>query len=70
MPTKFFNLIYRYLVEHGSIRAIRGFGPENLRIYSDDVLERIRSGDPSWQGMVPSQVAQAIQSRKLLGYSG
>ena len=64
------NLIYRYLVENGSIRAIRGFDPENLQIYSDDVLERIRSGDPSWQEMVPSAVAQAIQSRKLLGYSG
>jgi hypothetical protein len=64
------NLVYRYLVEHGSIRAIRGFDSEILKIYSDDVLERIRSGDPSWQEMVPSAVAQAIQSRKLLGYSG
>ncbi len=64
------NVVYRYLVEHGSIQAIRGFDRKNLQIDSEDVLSRIRSGDPSWASMVPPLIAEAIKSRGLLGYRG
>jgi hypothetical protein len=32
------------------------------------VLRRIRSGDGSWEAMVPPAVAILIKERKLLGY--
>jgi hypothetical protein len=64
------NAVYRYLLEHGYIRAIQGFERKNLQIHSEDVLSRIRSGDPSWASMVPPSVAEAIKSRELLGYRG
>ena len=64
------NVVYRYLVEHAYIQAIQGFEEKNLQIHSEDVLSRIRSGDPSWASMVPPLVADAIKSRRLLGYRG
>ncbi len=64
------NVVYRYLVEHDYIQAIQGFDQKNLQIHSEDVLSRIRSGDPSWVSMVPPLVAEAVKSRRLLGYRG
>ena len=39
-----------------------------LRIFSRDVLKRLRSGDSVWETMVPREVADTIKKRKLLGY--
>ena len=64
------NVVYRYLVEHSHIQAIQGFDPKNLQIHSEDVLNQIRSGDPSWASRVPPLVAEAIKTRRLLGYRG
>ena len=57
-----------YLVENRLIESIRDFDPQCLRIYSRDVLARIRSGDPLWEEMTPPAVAELIKSRGLLGY--
>ena len=62
------NVVYRYLVEHDYIQAIQRIDQKNLQIDSEDVLSRIRSGDPSWASMVPPLVVEAIKSRRLLGY--
>ena len=64
------NLIYRYLVEHDAIRSIEGFDPNHLKIYSEEVLTKIRSGDESWTSMVPPKVAEAIKSRHLFDHRG
>jgi hypothetical protein len=32
------------------------------------VLQRIKTGDESWERMVPAEVATAIKKRKLFGY--
>jgi hypothetical protein len=64
------KVVYRYLVEHDYIQAIQGFDPKYLQIHSEDVLSQIRSGEPGWDSMVPPRVAEAIKSRKLLGYRG
>jgi hypothetical protein len=57
-----------YLVENRLIESMRDFDPQCLRIYSRDVLSRIRSGDPLWEEMTPPAVAELIKSRGLLGY--
>ena len=51
------------------IESIRDYDERLLSIFSRDVLKRIRTGDPSWEGMVPPTVAQVIKRRKLLGYA-
>ena len=60
--------LYAYLVENNYIQPIRDYRPEYLPIFSRDVLNKIKSGDPAWEGMVPPQVAKIIKERKLLGY--
>jgi hypothetical protein len=32
------------------------------------VLAKIQAGDPSWETMVPAEVAALIKERKLFGY--
>jgi hypothetical protein len=60
--------LYDYLIENQYIQAIRDFAPENLSIFSRDVLRKMREGDPSWVHQVPPGVAFMICQRQLLGY--
>ena len=60
--------LYDYLIENQYIQAIRDFEPENLSIFSRDVLRKMREGDPSWVFQVPPGVAFMICQRRLLGY--
>jgi hypothetical protein len=39
-----------------------------LHIFSRDVLKRIPTADPSWEEMVPEQVAAVIKKRGFFGY--
>ena len=37
---------------------------------SRDVLQKLRSGDASWETMVPAEVAKKIRERNLFGCKG
>ncbi|MGC8886298.1 MAG: TonB-dependent receptor [Verrucomicrobiia bacterium] len=67
VPTKLKHL-YLFLVQNGYIRDVHGYNPACLPIYSRNVLARIKMGDPSWESMVPEQVAKIIKERRLFGY--
>ncbi len=60
--------LYDYLYQNRFIEPVRDFETHNLEILPRDVLERIRSGDPSWEEMVPAQAAALIKKHKLFGY--
>ncbi|GAB4179724.1 MAG: hypothetical protein Fur0032_20470 [Terrimicrobiaceae bacterium] len=60
--------LYAHLRQNGLIRPMTGYHPERLGIRSRDVLAKIRSGDPDWENMVPSEVARIIRQRRLFGY--
>jgi hypothetical protein len=60
--------LYSYLVGTGSIRALERFTKEYLRINSREALRKIQAGDPSWEAMVPAEVARVIKERHLFGY--
>jgi len=38
------------------------------RIFSRDVLRRIKDHDATWETMVPPEIAQAIKDRHYFGY--
>lgn len=59
--------LYAHLVENHNIDCIAGFNEDYLAIYSRDVLERIRTGDATWEKLVPSRVAAIIRQRGLFG---
>ena len=57
-----------HMLENRMIESLRDVDERCLSIYSRDVLARIRSGDPAWESMTPSAVAELIKRRGLLGY--
>ena len=60
--------LFRHLVERGRLRQLDNFEPGVLHIYSRDVLRRIKDRDPSWEEMVPAEVADVIKLRHFFGY--
>jgi hypothetical protein len=60
--------LYAYLYENQFIHGLRQIHEEYLPIRSQDVLEKIHTGDDSWESMVPPQVAQVIKQRRLFGW--
>lgn len=60
--------LYQYLVENRLIESIRDYDDACLPIHGRDVVDRIRSGDTSWQGFVPAAIAELIKRRRLFGY--
>jgi hypothetical protein len=60
--------LYRHLVERGSIIQLTNYDPACLPVFSRDVLQKIKTGDLSWETMVPACVADVIKKRNFFGY--
>jgi hypothetical protein len=60
--------LYEYLVEKRCIEQLDNYNPHYLSIFSRDVLEQIKSGDTAWSDYVPTEVAEVIHRRGLLGH--
>jgi len=60
--------LYGYLMDRGGINALDNYDPSCLKIFSREVLARIKVGDPTWESMVPSEVAAVIKSKNYFGY--
>jgi hypothetical protein len=69
MPPHLRNL-FHHLVERARIKQIDNFDESVLHIFSRDVLHRIKEMDPSWEDMVPAEVAEIIKRRHFFGYRG
>ena len=61
--------LYAHLVENRFVENIRNYNPDYLKIYSGDVLDKIKAGDVSWETMVPPPIAQVIKAKRLFGWS-
>lgn len=60
--------LYEYLVEQGRIVQLNNFNESYLPIYACDVLSKIENCDPTWENMVPAEVAEVIKQRTFFGY--
>ena len=60
--------LYEYLVEKGCIEQFDNYNPAYLPIFSRDVIEQIKAGDPAWSDHVPAEVAEVIRRRGFFGY--
>jgi len=60
--------LYSYLIENHFIQGLRDIDQKHLPIFSRQALAKITSGDPSWELMVPTEVAHIIKERKLFGW--
>ena len=61
--------LYLHLIENGYVESIDFYNKDFLHIFSRDVLAKIGQHDPSWEAMVPPQVAELIRERHLFGYA-
>jgi hypothetical protein len=62
-----FRHLYLHLVENGFLQPVRDYSAAYLGIDAEDVLRRIRSGDPAWEALVPASVAGIIKRDQLFG---
>ncbi|HEX3816800.1 MAG TPA: TonB-dependent receptor [Chthoniobacterales bacterium] len=60
--------LFQYLIDNCFIQEITNYHREYLKIFPPDVLEKIQSGDPSWEEMVPAEVSRMIKERNFFGY--
>ncbi len=60
--------LYKYLLETQKLATIQNINTENLHIFSDNVLEMIKSGKEGWEKMVPEIVEKAIKDKCLFDY--
>jgi hypothetical protein len=60
--------LYEYLVDRGCIEQLENFHREYLSILSREILNRIKTGDASWEQMVPSGVAEVIKQNGFFEY--
>ena len=61
--------LYAHLLQNGSIEPIQEFDADQLHFTPGDVLQKLQSADPSWEAMVPPQVAGLIKKGNLFGYA-
>ena len=59
--------LYEYLIDKGCIEQLDNYNPNYLSIFSRDVLQQIKSGDPKWSEHVPAEVAEVIRRRGFFG---
>lgn len=60
--------LFQHLVERRAIQALENYDESVLPIFSHKVLEKIKSGDSSWETMVPPEIASVIKKRRLFNY--
>ena len=67
VPNKLRKL-YVHLLGKGCIEQLENYRRECLPIFSRDILRKIRDRDPTWEEMVPSEVAAVIKGRGFFQY--
>ena len=62
--------LYKFSKFNGRVVDVKEYDPESLKIYSDEVIEDIKSNSNGWEKLLPKSVASMIKKQKLFGYKG
>ncbi|MES2575468.1 MAG: TonB-dependent receptor [Bacteroidota bacterium] len=60
--------LYKFFKFNGKVVDIKNFNPENLEVFSRQVLKMIGTNKPGWETMLPPGVAEIIKKKTLFGY--
>ncbi|MFI2743730.1 TonB-dependent receptor [Zhouia sp. PK063] len=60
--------LYKFFKYNGKVVDIIDYDPENLEIFSREVLKMIAEQKDGWEKMLPSGIAELIKEKKLFGY--
>lgn len=56
------GLLY-FLIENKHIEGLQDFQPKDDYMTSQEIIEKIQSGDPSWESLVPIPISQLIKNK-------
>ena len=57
--------LYKYVRENGFLVTIENCDRSNMRLFSRDIFERIRSRSEGWQTSLPDSVVKMIENQQL-----
>ena len=60
-----FQVLYDFFRNENQIIDIENFEENNLKIFSHEVLEKIRNNEENWEQYLPKTVATLIKEKKL-----
>ena len=60
--------LYKFSKFNGRVVDVKEYDPASLKIYSDEVIEDIKSNSNGWEKLLPKSVASMIKKQKLFGY--
>jgi hypothetical protein len=69
VPDNLKHLVAHLRTNH-LVEDLQGINPDNFGIRYSELLKKIRSGDPTWETMVPPSVREIITSRHYFGHGG
>ena len=60
--------LYKFFKFNGKVIDIVDYKPENLSVFSREVLKMISNGKLGWENMLPEGIAEIIKKDHLFGY--
>ena len=60
--------LYKFFKFNGKVIDIVDFNPDNLEVFSREVLKMIINGKSGWESMLPKGIAELIKKDHLFGY--
>lgn len=60
--------LYKFFKYNGKVVDITNYNPENMDIFSREVLAMIEAGKNGWEDMLPPGVAEIIKEKQLFNY--
>ena len=60
--------LYKFFKFNGKVVDINDYVPENLEVFSREVLKMISEGKSGWEPMLPYGIAETIKKHQLFGY--
>ena len=60
--------LYKFFKFNGKVMDIEEFIPENLDIFSRQILQMINRGEAGWEALLPAGIPEIIKEHALFGY--
>ncbi|PWA05396.1 TonB-dependent receptor [Flavobacterium psychrotolerans] len=60
--------LFKFFKFNGKVVDIVDYNPDNLEVFSREVLKMISHGKPGWEKMLPEGIAELIKKDRLFGY--
>ncbi|AWG23389.1 nicotinate-nucleotide adenylyltransferase [Flavobacterium faecale] len=60
--------LYKFFKFNGKVIDIENYDPDNLTVFSREVLKMISSGKTGWEPMLPDGIPEIIKAGNLFGY--